>query len=147
MNETTKSDMIMIMHCLKRLIGLSYHQKRIDIIITDNVHYVRNDGAWNASDTPQEMIVVAQSKVIRPSSSTPNPILYTASELKTIAQKYGITGNLNIPCVTVMNGDWNTTNIWIRGVMQQNGSILLELSSTLGANTPLRVNSLIGFAR
>lgn len=38
MNETTKSDMIMIMHRLKRLIGSSYHRKRIDIIITDNVH-------------------------------------------------------------------------------------------------------------
>ena len=37
MNETTKSDMIMIMHRLKRLIGSSYHQKRIDII-TDNAH-------------------------------------------------------------------------------------------------------------
>lgn len=38
MNETTKSAMIMIMHRLKRLIGSSYHQKRIDIIITDNAH-------------------------------------------------------------------------------------------------------------
>ena len=38
MNETTESDMIMIMHRLNRLIGSSYHQKRIDIIITDNVH-------------------------------------------------------------------------------------------------------------
>lgn len=38
MNETTKSDMIMIMHRLKRLIGSSYHKKRIDIIITDNAH-------------------------------------------------------------------------------------------------------------
>ena len=38
MNETTESDMIMIMHRLKRLIGSSYHQKRIDIIITDNAH-------------------------------------------------------------------------------------------------------------
>ena len=34
--------MIMIMHRLKRLIGSFYHQKRIDIIITGNVHYVRN---------------------------------------------------------------------------------------------------------
>ncbi len=34
MNETTKSDMIMIMHRLKRLIGSFYHRKRIDIIIT-----------------------------------------------------------------------------------------------------------------
>lgn len=40
MNETTESDMIMIMHRLKRLIGLSYHRKRIDIIITDNAHSV-----------------------------------------------------------------------------------------------------------
>lgn len=46
MNETTKSDMIMIMHRLKRLIGSFYHQKRIDIIITDNVHYFRNGGIW-----------------------------------------------------------------------------------------------------
>lgn len=46
MNETTKSDMIMIMHRLKRLIGSFYHQKRIDIIITDNAHHVRNGGMW-----------------------------------------------------------------------------------------------------
>lgn len=46
MNETTKSDMIMIMHRLKRLIGSFYHQKRIDIIIIDNVHYVQSDGTW-----------------------------------------------------------------------------------------------------
>lgn len=44
MNETTKNDMPMIMHRLKRLIGSFYHQKRIDIIITDNAYYVRNGG-------------------------------------------------------------------------------------------------------
>lgn len=49
MNETTKSDMIMIMHRLKRLIGSFYHQKRIDIIITDNAHYMRDSGQWVAS--------------------------------------------------------------------------------------------------
>lgn len=38
--------MIMIMHRLKRLIGSSYHQKRIDIIITGNAHYVQSDGTW-----------------------------------------------------------------------------------------------------
>lgn len=38
--------MIMIMHRLKRLIGSSYHQKRIDIIITDNAHYIQSDGTW-----------------------------------------------------------------------------------------------------
>ena len=38
--------MLMIMHRLKRLIGSFYHQKRIDIIITDNAHYVRRDGTW-----------------------------------------------------------------------------------------------------
>ena len=52
MNETTKSDMIMIMHRLKRLIGSFYHQKRIDIIITDNAHYVRSGGEW-VSDAPK----------------------------------------------------------------------------------------------
>ena len=46
MNETTKSDIIMIMHRLKRLIGSPYHQKLIDIIITDNTHYVQSDGTW-----------------------------------------------------------------------------------------------------
>ena len=38
--------MIMIMHRLKRLIGSSYHQKRIDIIITGNAHYAKNGGMW-----------------------------------------------------------------------------------------------------
>lgn len=46
MNKTTEIDMIMIMHRLKSLIGLSYHQKRIDIIVTDNAHYVQSDGTW-----------------------------------------------------------------------------------------------------
>lgn len=41
--------MIMIMHRLKRLIGSFYHQKRIDIIITDNAHYFRNGGMWASS--------------------------------------------------------------------------------------------------
>lgn len=38
MNETTEIDMIIIMHRLKRLIRSSYHQKQIDIIITDNAY-------------------------------------------------------------------------------------------------------------
>lgn len=117
------------------------------VTMADNAHYVRNDGAWESSDTPQEMIVFANSKVIRPSNSTSNPVLYSQSELEALAQKHGITGNLNAPCISVMNGDWNTTSIWINGVMRQNNSILLSLSSALSANTPLRVNSLIGFAR
>jgi hypothetical protein len=117
------------------------------VTITDNAHYVRNDGAWKSSDTPQEMIVFANSKVIRPSNNTLNPVLYSPGELEALARKHGITGNLNSPCISAMNGDWNTTSIWINGVMRQNNSILLSLSSTLSANTPLRVNSLIGFAR
>ena len=146
MNETTKSDMIMIMHRLKRLIGSFYHQKRIDIIITDNVHYVRNGGAWKSSDTPQEMIVFAHTKVIRPSTNTINPVLYSESELQSLAQEHGITGNLNSPCISVLNGDWNTTDIWINGIMRQNNTILLNLSNPLSDNRPMRVNSLIGFA-
>lgn len=117
------------------------------VTMADNAHYVRNDGAWKSSDTPQEMIVFANSKVIRPSNSTLNPVLYSPSELEALAREHGITGNLNSPCISVMNGDWNTTSIWINGVMRQNNNILLSLSSTLSANTPLRVNSLIGFAR
>lgn len=116
-------------------------------IADNNAHYVRNGGAWESSDTPQEMIVFANSKVIRPSTNTSNPVLYSSSELETLAKEHGITGNLSIPCISVMNGDWNTTSIWINGVMRQNNSVLLSLSSALKANTPLRVNSLIGFAR
>lgn len=117
------------------------------VTMADNAHYVRNDNAWESSDTPQEMIVFAHSKVIRRSTSTQNPELYSASELKTLAQQHGVTGNLNNPCVSVINGDWNTTSIWINGVMRQNDAIVLSLSKTLNANTPLRVNSLIGFAK
>lgn len=116
------------------------------VTMGDNAHYVRNGGAWKSSDTPQEMIVFACTKVIQPSSSTVNPVLYSESELKTLAQEHGITGNLNNPCISVLNGDWNTTDIWINGIMSQNKSILLSLSRPLSANTPLRVNSLIGFA-
>lgn len=117
------------------------------VTIVDNAHYVRNDDAWESSDTPQEMIVFANSKVIRPSADTSNPVLYSPGELEILAQEHGITGNLSIPCISVMNGDWNTTSIWINGVMRQNNNILISLSSVLKANTPLRVNSLIGFAR
>lgn len=116
------------------------------VIINDNVHYVRNGGAWKSSDTPQEMIVFAHTKVIKSSTSTINPVLYSESELQILAQEHGITGNLNNPCISVLNGDWDTTAIWINGIMRQNKTILLNLSRTLNANTPIRVNSLIGFA-
>ena len=117
------------------------------VTLSDNAHYVRNGNAWEASDTPQEMIVFAHSKVIRPSQATGNPVLYSESDLQTLAREHGVTGNLGNPCISVLNGDWNTTSIWITGVMRQNSSIVLNLSSSLSANTPLRVNSLIGFAR
>lgn len=116
------------------------------VTMGNNAHYVRNGGAWESSDISQEMIVFANSKVVRPSSSTINPVLYSESELRSLAQEHGITGNLNNPCISVLNGDWNTTDIWINGIMRQNKTILLSLTRTLSANTPLRVNSLIGFA-
>jgi hypothetical protein len=116
------------------------------VTIVDNAHYVRNDGTWKSSDTPKEMIVFADTKVIRSASNTVNPVLYSQSDLRTLAKEHGVTGNLDNPCVSVMNGDWNTTSIWINGVMRQNNSIVLNLSSVLNANTPLRVNSFIGFA-
>lgn len=117
------------------------------VTIADNAHYVRNEGEWKSSDTPQEMIVFAHTKVIRSSRDTVNPELYSESELQTLAREHGITGDISAPCVSVMNGDWNTTGIWINGVMRQNNSIVLNLNSRLDANIPLRVNSLIGFAR
>lgn len=117
------------------------------VTMVDNAHYVRNEGEWKSSDTPQEMIVFAHTKVIRSSKDTVNPELYSESELQTLARGHGITGNLSAPCISVMNGDWNTTGIWINGVMRQNNTIVLNLGSRLNANTPLRVNSLIGFAR
>lgn len=117
------------------------------VTMADNAHYIRNEGEWKPSDTPQEMIVFAHTKVLRSSKDTVNPELYSESELQTLAREHGITGDLNFPCVSVMNGDWNTTGIWINGVMRQNTSIVLNLGSRLNANTPLRVNSLIGFAQ
>ena len=117
------------------------------VTIAGNAHYVRNDGKWESSDTPQEMIVFANTKVIRPASTTINPVLYSQSDLQALAKDHGVNGNLNNPCVSILNGDWNTTSIWITGVMQQNNSIILSLNKALNANTPLRVNSLIGFAR
>lgn len=117
------------------------------VTIVDNAHYVRNEGEWKSSDTPKEMMVFAHTKVIKSSRDTVNPELYSESELQTLAREHGITGNLDAPCVSVMNGDWNTTGIWINGVMRQNNSIVLNLGSRLNANVPLRVNSLIGFAR
>lgn len=117
------------------------------VTIAGNVHYIRDKGEWKSSDTPQEMIVFAHTKVIKSSRDTVNPELYSESELQTLAREHGITGYLSAPCVSVMNGDWNTTGIWISGVMRQNNFIVLNLSSSLKANVPLRVNSLIGFAR
>lgn len=116
------------------------------VTMADNAHYVRNGGAWKSSDTPQEMIVFAHTKVIRSSTNTTNPVLYSESDLQILAQEHGITGNLNNPCISVLNGDWNTTGIWINGIMRQNNTILLNLNGTLNAHTPMRVNSLIGFA-
>lgn len=116
------------------------------VTMVDNAHYVRNGGAWKSSDTPQDMLVFTHTKVIHPSTTTINPVLYSESELRILAQEHGITGNLNTPCISVLNGDWDTTDIWINGVMRQNKTILLSLSKALSANRPLRVNSLIGFA-
>ena len=117
------------------------------VTIADNAHYVRNDGTWESSVTSQEMIVFTDSKVIRPASATSNPALYSQAELQALAKEHGVNGNLNNPCISVMNGDWNTTSIWITGVMRQNNTIVLSLRNVLNANTPLRVNSIIGFAR
>lgn len=117
------------------------------VTMADNAHYVRNDGTWESSDTPQEMIVFAHTKVIWPSQTTINPVLYSEPELNALAREHGVNGNVNSPCINAMNGDWNTTSIWINGVMQQNNAIVLSLSKALNANTPLRVNSLIGFAQ
>lgn len=117
------------------------------VTMADNAYYVRNEGEWKSSATPQEMIVFAHTKVIRSSRNTTNPELYSESELQTLAREHGITGALSAPCVNAMNGDWDTTPIWINGIMRQNNSIVLSLGSSLNANRPLRVNSLIGFAR
>lgn len=115
--------------------------------VADNCNYVRNGGKWESSDTPQEMIVFADSKVIRPASPTVNPVLYSRSDLQALAKEHGVNGNIGNPCVSVMNGDWDTTSIWVNGVMQQNNAIVLSLNKPLNANTPMRLNSLIGFAR
>lgn len=140
-----RNNAVLMVQDLEQLNTIAAMDGQEAVTMVDNVHYVRNGGAWKSSDTPQDMLVFAHSKVIRPSTATTNPVLYSESELRILAQEHGITGNLNIPCISVLNGDWNTTSIWINGVMRQNNTILLSLSSSLNANTPLRVNSLIGF--
>lgn len=141
-----RNNAILMARDLEQLNTIAAMDGQEAVTIADNVHYVRNGGAWKSSDTPQDMLVFAHSKVIQPSTTTSNPVLYSESELRTLAQEHGITGNLNNPCISVLNGDWNTTDIWINGVMRQNNTILLSLSNSLSANRPMRVNSLIGFA-
>lgn len=54
----------MVMPRLKRLIGSFYHQKRIDIIITDNAHYSRNGGIRKQKNVvihPYTMVTFARS--------------------------------------------------------------------------------------
>jgi hypothetical protein len=49
---------------LKRLIGSSYHRKRIDIIITDNAHYEQSDGTWKQKNVvihPYAVVTFARS--------------------------------------------------------------------------------------
>jgi hypothetical protein len=142
-----RNNAILMARSLDQLNSIDAVDGQEAVIIADNAHYVRNEGEWKSSDTPQEMIVFAHTKVIKSSRDTVNPELYSESELQTLAREHGITGFLNAPCVSVMNGDWNTTGIWINGVMRQNNSIVLNLGSRLNANIPLRVNSLIGFAQ
>lgn len=142
-----RNNAVLMARDLKQLNTIDAMDGQEAITIADNAHYVRNGGAWESSDTPQEMIVFADSKVIRPSNDTVNPVLYSPGELETLAQEHGITGVLSKPCVSAMNGDWDTTNVWITGVMMQNKNILLNLSSVLRGGTPLRVNSFIGFAQ
>lgn len=142
-----RNNAILMARDLEQLNTIAAMDGQEAVTIADNAHYVRNDGKWKSSDTPQEMIVFAHTKVIKSSRNTVNPELYSESELQTLAREHGITGYLSAPCVSVMNGDWNTTGIWINGVMRQNNSIVLSLGSQLNANIPLRVNSLIGFAR
>lgn len=142
-----RNSAILMVRDLEQLNTIAAMDGQEAVTIADNGHYVRNEGEWKSSDTPQEMIVFAHTKVVRSSRVTVNPELYSESELQTLAREHGITGYLSAPCVSVMNGDWNTTGIWINGVMRQNNSIVLNLGSQLNADVPLRVNSLIGFAR
>lgn len=142
-----RNNAILMARDLEQLNTIAAMDGQEAVTIANNAHYVRNNGTWEPSDTPQEMIVFADTHVIRPASTTINPVLYSAADLQTLAKKHGVTGPLNNPCISAMNGDWNTTSIWINGVMQQNSAIVLSLSKPLNANTPLRVNSFIGFAR
>ncbi len=142
-----RNNAILMARSLEQLNTIDAVDGQEAVTIADDAHYVRNEGEWKSSDTPQEMIVFAHTKVIKSSRDTVNPELYSESELQALAREHGITGYLNAPCISVMNGDWNTTGIWINGVMRQNNSIVLNLGSRLNANIPLRVNSLIGFAR
>lgn len=95
----------MIMHRLKRLIGSFYHQKRIDIILNDNAHYVRNDGAWVSSqlfDSSDTFKAVGYM-------NSNNWFEFTFSSRVT---SFGSTQNVelaktgNINCCHILHGGW-----------------------------------------
>lgn len=97
--------MIMIMHRLKRLIGSFYHQKRIDIIITDNAHYIRNNGTWASSqlfDSSDTFKTVGYS----------NPNNWYEFTFSSRVTSFGSTQNVelakfgNINCCHIPHGGW-----------------------------------------
>lgn len=104
--------MIMIMHRLKRLIGSFYHQKRIDIMITDNVHYVRNGGMWASSQ------LFDSSDTFKTVGYT-NPNNYYEFTFSSRVTSFGSTQNValaksgNINCCNIPHGGWYMLSAFI----------------------------------
>lgn len=91
---------------------------------------------------PMNQRVYCGSKVLNISSSS-DPVLFGPTELYNIAAELGASTITDAPCVSVMNGDWNSANVHVLSSLYQNGSILVHLDR---AHTgELRVNYIIGF--
>lgn len=112
--------MIMTMHRLKRLIGSFYHQKRIDIIITDNVHYVHRDGTWKQKNV-----------VIHP---------YAAVQFTRSDGQLAVNNGMTLMRMTLTHNDYDGVSI----VSDGNGANVTNLpvgDYSIYASIPLSINA------
>ncbi len=117
----------MIIHRLKRLIGSFYHQKRIDIIITDNAHYSRNGGIWK-----QKNVVIHPYAMVTFTRSDGQLQVNNGMTLMSMALTHNdfdgafIVSNRNGANVTQANTKiWVFKNTNVSGTMREKGSMFI----------------------
>lgn len=119
MNETTESDIIMIMHPFEtshRMILSSL----IDIIITDNAHYVHRDGTWKQKNV-----------VIHP---------YAAVQFTRSDGQLAVNNGMTLMLMTLTHNDYDGVSI----VSDDNGANVTNLpvgDYSIYASIPLSINA------